>query len=113
MPRIVNDVDTLKLYLSRVMQRADHHAKDVELIAPAIIGYIIWKKDEDAIEVHEQQEDMKNVMRVKINGTKYVFTYDHTTRTIQIKDKLRNGTTFHSISNLTTLAQLKRIFELL
>jgi hypothetical protein len=110
MPKTVSDIDTLKEYLSGVMKRAGHHANNVDEIAPAIAGSIIWRKDPDPIKVMEQNGDMKNVLWVKISGKKYAFTYDHLSQTIQIKDGSTQGALLHSVSNATKLKDLKAIF---
>jgi len=110
MPKQINDVDTLKEYINGVMARAHHHANNVDEIAPAVAGSIVWRKDSDPIEVMAHGTDMKNVLWVKIGGKRYAFTYDHTTQAIQIKDGSTQGNLVGSVSNATTLADLKKIF---
>lgn len=45
MPLPVTDVEILQGYINGVMARADHHANEVEEIALALAGAIVWKKD--------------------------------------------------------------------
>ena len=47
----VNDVDTLQQYLTSVIERTDHHARQVDEIVFALAGAIIWRKDSSPIEV--------------------------------------------------------------
>lgn len=62
MPHQVTDVDTLADYLGGVIGRADHRARNVDQIALAIAGAIMWRKDADPIEVMAQAGEMKNVL---------------------------------------------------
>jgi hypothetical protein len=110
MPLPLNDVEMLKEYINGVMVRAQHHANNVDEIAPAIAGSIVWRKDSDPIQVLARNGDMKNVLWVKISGKRYAFGYDHDTQTIQIKDGSTQGNLVASLSNSTTLVDLKRIF---
>ena len=42
----VTDVEQLRAYLCGVMSRADHHAGSVNEIALALVGAILWRKDD-------------------------------------------------------------------
>lgn len=109
----VNEINTLRTYLDGVASRANHHAHNVQDVAPAIAGHIIANKDNDPIKIHTVSGDLKNALWVKIRGKDYFFRYDHDTETIQIKDGNNRGTLRHSIDNNTTHAQLTQIFSTL
>ncbi len=112
MPVAVNDVDTLKTYISGVMVRADHHANNVSSIALALAGAIVWRKDDDnAIRVMEQAGDMKNVLWVKIGGQQYAFSYKHETASIEMRKGTTQGKVLHSFDNATPLAGVEEIFR--
>jgi hypothetical protein len=111
MPLSVRDVEILKGYIDGVMGRADHHANEVEEIALALIGAILWKKDDGKdIRVMEQGGDTKNVLWVTINGQQYAFSYNHVAKTIEMREGNTRGTVLHSFSNATQLATLHGIF---
>ncbi|SNS99094.1 hypothetical protein SAMN05421770_103370 [Granulicella rosea] len=114
MPLPVTDVTLLKAYLAGVMQRADHHANEVEMIALALTGAIIWKKDADRdIEVMQQQGETKNVLWVYIHGSRYAFSYNHAAKAIEMREGTTRGAILHSFSNGTTLSDLHAVFALL
>ncbi len=112
MPLSVKDVELLKIYIDGVMRRADHHANEVEQIALALTGAILWKKDEGKdIRVMEQAGDTKNVLWVSINGRQYVFAYNHGVKTIEMRVGNMRGDVLHSFSNATPLATLHQVFS--
>jgi len=47
MAKKLTEIETLNAYLNGVMERADHHAHKVREVALALVGAIIWKKDND------------------------------------------------------------------
>jgi hypothetical protein len=111
MPLPVTDVEILKDYINRVMVRADHHANEVEEIALALAGAIIWKKDAGKdIQVMQKEGDTKNVLWVSIGGERFAFSYNHTAKTIEMREGNMRGVVLHSFSNSTPLSKLHRIF---
>jgi len=112
MPIPVTDVTVLKAYLQGVMERADHHANEVEEIALALAGAIIWRKDDGKdIEVMQHQGETKNVLWVYIKGSRYAFSYNHGAKTIEMREGTTRGAVLHSFSNKTNLSELHSIFE--
>jgi hypothetical protein len=111
MPKQVTDVELLKEYINGVMGRADHHAEFLNEIALAIIGAIVWKKDEEPIEVRTRKGEMKNVLWVKINKVRYAFSYNRETKTIDLTEEKPKGKLIHSFSNSTSLSEVRRVFE--
>jgi hypothetical protein len=107
----VPDVDTLQRYLTGVLTRADHHAGNVNEIALAVAGAIVWRKDSSPIEVATQSGDMKNVLWVTMqSGQRYAFSYNHQAATIEIRQGSTQGAVIHSLTNATPLSQLRTIF---
>lgn len=109
----VNDINLLRDYLGGVASRANHHAQNVEDVAPAVAGHIILNKDNDPIRVLTRGGDMKNAIWVKIHSREYAFKYDHPTQQIQIREGSLQGPLRASIDNNTTHAQLAAIFAAL
>jgi hypothetical protein len=62
MPVAIADVDALKAYIDGVMYRAAHHAGQVNAIALALAGAIVWRKDAEPIEVMARDGETKNVL---------------------------------------------------
>jgi hypothetical protein len=111
MPLSVTDVEILKAYIDGVMRRADHHANEVEEIALALTGAILWKKDDGKdIRVMEKSGNTKNVLWVAIGGQQYAFAYNHEAKTIEMRQGNMRGVVLHSFSNAMPLATLYQIF---
>ena len=106
----VSDINLLRDYLGGVASRANHHATNVQAVAPAVAGHIIVNKDNDPIKIHTVAGSMKNSLWVKVRGNDYAFVYDHATQQIQIRDRSWQGALRHSIDNNTSHAQLTTIF---
>jgi hypothetical protein len=113
MPIPVTDVGLLQQYLNGVMTKADHHANSVNEIALAVAGAIVWRKDSDPIEVMPSPRGMGNVLWAKINGKRYAFSYNHQAGAIEIRRGTTHGQVVCSLSNSTSLAQLRRDFAAL
>lgn len=113
MPLQVNDVDALKAYIEGVMKRAKHHAGNVDGVAMALAGAIVWKKDAEPIEVMEIAGDTKNVLWVKFGGKRYAFSYNHDAQTIEIRQGSTQGPVLHSFTNATPYADVISAFNAL
>jgi hypothetical protein len=112
MPLAVTDVEILKDYITGVMTRAEHHANQVEQIALALVGAIVWRKDEGKdIRVMQQDGSTKNVLWVSIGSAMYAFSYNHAAKTIDMRIGNMRGAVLHQFSNKTPLSTLYQIFE--
>jgi hypothetical protein len=111
MPLEVTDIQTLKGYIDGVMERADHHAGGVNEISLALAGAIVWRKDNDPIQVMVRDGESKNILWVKINQKRYAFSYNHTTGEIELRQGSIRGKILHTFSNKTPVSQVKQIFE--
>jgi integron cassette protein len=107
----ISDIDDLQAYLNGVLERATHHAQNVDGIALTLIGAIIWKKDRLSIRVAEREGETKNVLWVSINDTRYAFTYDHNNAKIVVRHNSIQGHTVHSFDNATSLAEVIDAFN--
>lgn len=112
MPLPVTDVEILKVYIDGVMGRADHHANEVEQIALALAGAIVWKKDTGTnIQVMQKEGNTKNVLWVFINQKRYAFSYNHSAKAIEMRTGNTRGTVLHSFCNTTLLSAVHQIFS--
>lgn len=109
----VEDVDSLQQYIIGVMNRADHHAGNVNEIALALVGAIVWKKDDTPIRVMARDGETKNVLWVSINSVRYAFSYNHQTNQIEMRGGSVQGDVLHHFDNSTPLTDIKEIFEAL
>ncbi len=111
MAQSITDIAILQKYISGVMERAEHHAGKVNEIALALAGAIIWKKDNDPIEVFTREGNMANAIWVKFGGERYAFSYNHEEQTIEIKKKSMQGSVLHSFSNSSQISEIIEAFN--
>lgn len=111
MALVVTDVEQLRDYLCGVMARADHHADNVKEISLALVGAILWRKDDnEAIQVMTRAGEAKNVLWVRISGQRYAFVYNHATEEIDMRRGTVQGGSIYSFSNATPIAAVIQIF---
>ena len=107
----VTEIEDLRAYLKGVMERADHHAGAVKEIALALTGAILWRKEDDEpIKVMTHNGETKNVLWVRIGGSRYAFSYNNGTGEIELRKGSTQGETLHTFSNSTSLSDVHRIF---
>lgn len=110
MPRQVTDVDVLRDYLRGVVGRADHHAQNINEVALAIAGAVIWRKDDEAIKVMEREGEMKNVLWFRVNGTQYALSYNHETGAIELRQGTTHGNVLGSFTNAMSNNIVRQVF---
>jgi hypothetical protein len=110
MPQEVTEIDVLRDYLRGVMDRADHHAQNVNEIALAIAGGLIWRKDDEALDVMVREGEMKNVLWFKVSGQRYALSYNHETGEIELREGSTQGNVRGAFSNSMPNDQVRRIF---
>jgi len=107
---IINNIDLLRDYLIGVLDRANHHAHNVNEIALAIVGGIIWKTT-DNLRVLSRQGQMKNVLWLQVDHRRLCFVYNHATGEIDIRENTIQGNTITSFDNSTPIKDIKDFFE--
>lgn len=110
MPQQITDIDVLRNYLGGVMDRADHHAQDVNEVALAIAGGVVWRKDAEPLEIMTRDGEMKNVLWFKVKGKRYALSYNHGTGQIELRQNTTQGNVIASFSNAMTNTQVRQIF---
>ena len=68
----INSLELLQTYLVGVLSRAEHHAFNVEGVALALAGAVIWKSDGE-IAVREYAGSPANIIWFWVNNNKYSF----------------------------------------
>ena len=114
MPLAITDIETLKSYVEGIMGRSQHHASSVGGAALALLGAIVWRKDDaEEIRVMERQGELKNVLWVKIGGQRYAFSYNHERQTIEMREGTTQGAVLHSFTDNTPTSDIEAIFSAL
>jgi len=109
MPKTVVSVDVLQQYIQGVMNRAEHHANNVDEVSLAIAGAVVWRKDGE-LEVMTHAGDMKNVLWVHISGKRYALSYHHIQRSIVVRERSTQGKVLAAFTNANSAADVKSFF---
>ena len=110
MATTIHNIAILREYLIGVLDKAEHHAQNVNEIALAIAGGIIWKTT-DNIRVMYRDGEMKNVLWLQVDDRRLCFVYNHDTLSIEIRDNSIQGNVIASFNNNTPLIDVKTFFE--
>lgn len=110
MATTIQSIDILRAYLSGVLDRANHHAEDVNEIALAIAGGIIWRTT-DNIRVLSRDGEIKNVLWLQVGNRTLCFAYNHSTRDIEVREGSVQGAVIRSFNNTTPISDVKDFFE--
>ncbi len=111
MPKQITEIESMRLYISGVMERADHHANGVSDVILTLAGALIWKKDTDPISVFEINGQLKNVLWISINGKKYAFSYNHDVGSIEMRENTTQGQVLRSFMNDDTPHTIREYFN--
>jgi hypothetical protein len=109
------DIATLHTYAQGVMHRANHHAGNVEAIALALIGGVIWRHKPGTIQIRGYNGSPANMLwwTSAATGISYAFAYNHHSDEIELRDRTVRGAVLHSFTNATSLADVQRTFATL
>ena len=110
MPQEVTEIDVLRDYLRGVLNRADHHAQNINEVSLSVAGGVVWRKDDDPLEVMAREGEMKNVLWFKVNRKRYALSYNHNTGEIELRQNTTQGPVIASFSNAMTNAQVRTTF---
>lgn len=106
----VKDIKALKEYFNGVMDRADHHADNVNEIVLALIGGVIWRAEGNFI-VREYAGTPANILWMDVNGKRYCFKFNHDEDRIDCLEGGHTGEVIESFDNNTSMAEVKKFFE--
>jgi hypothetical protein len=110
MPTTIQNIEVLREYLTGVLDRANHHAQNVNQIALAIAGGIIWKTTND-IKVMSRDGEMKNVLWLQVDNRKLCFVYNHSNSNIEVREGSIQGSVIASFNNSSSLSAVKSFFD--
>lgn len=109
-----NDFQTLHTYAEGVMNRAAHHASNVQAIALALLGGVIWRARPGSVEIKQYDGAPANVLWWEsLDGNRYACAYNHQTQEIEIRDRSVRGALLHRFSNATPITDVEQIFAAL
>lgn len=109
------DIEILHRYAEGVMERSNHHAKNVGAAALTLLGGVIWKALPGSIEIRTYNGSLANIVWWKSESTlkNYAISYNHDSCEIEMRDGSVKGAVLFSISNKTTpekiLSQLSEL----
>ncbi|UII30718.1 hypothetical protein LVD17_20710 [Fulvivirga ulvae] len=110
MATTIHNIEILRAYISGVLDRANHHAHNVNEIALAIAGGIIWRTT-DNIRVMSREGEMKNVLWLQVDNRTLCFAYNHDTGNIEVREGSIQGNVITTFNNATPLSDVKTFFE--
>lgn len=106
----INGINLLKKYFSGVIGRADHHANNVNEIALALIGGVIWRATED-IQVKEYDGAPANILWMVVDTKRYCFSFNHSSGNIEVKENSIKGNVIAVFNNTTPISDVKSFFK--
>lgn len=105
----IESVSLMKRYFTGVMERANHHANQVDEVILALMGCIIWRAAE--VEVRTYRDRTANMLWMTTDkGDTYSFIYNHNTGNIECHEGNMNGTLLKEFNNVNSLSDLKSFF---
>lgn len=110
MPRSLSEISEIESYFQNVILRAEHHAGNVDEILLVLAGGVLWRKDSQVLKAKVHNDDIKNVLWVYINKTRYAFSYNHDDHVIEMRKKSIRGPVIASFNNQTPVSFIKDFF---
>ena len=106
------DINDLQEYLEGILERARHHAGNVNEIVLTLAGAVIWKKDTGSdLTVKQYRGQPANILWVKIKEKRYAFCYNHSTEKVEMREGTLKGEAKYTFDNETTASQIFQIFD--
>lgn len=110
--RTVTEIDELQCYLQGVIDRANHHAQEVNTVVAVLVGAVIWVK-EGPIEIRTYRGRMVNCIRFQTHGRSYVMGYSHEEGEVQVRANRQGGRVLQRFDNNSTAADVLTFFSTL
>ena len=106
----IDSIQTLQTYLSGVMGRADHHAGQVEGVALALLGAVVWRSTGE-ISVREYAGNPANIIWFFVGKERYALVYNHENFKIELRERTQGGNSIAEFDNSTTYQEVINIFR--
>lgn len=109
----IQSINALNEYLNGVMDRANHHANNVNEVALTLAGAVMWRTTDD-IEVRSNNNGgTGNMLWFHVDDNRFVLSYNHQTGRIDLIERSMQGRVRHSFDNSNTAIDVKAIFATL
>ena len=105
----IDQIGILKEYFNGVMNRADHHADDVNEIVWALIGGVMWRA-EGNFEVKQYAGAPANILWMCVGDNRYCFKFNHETGKIECLEGGHNGDLIATFDNQTPISEVNHFF---
>ncbi len=88
-----NDIEILHRYAQGVMERSEHHAQNVGVIALTLLDGVIWKAVLGSIEIRTYNGNLANMVWWKSEKSKknHAISYNHETLEIELRAESVKG----------------------
>ena len=87
-------------FIRKVIKKAHHHATNVEHVIEPLSDIVRAAMSQtDTIEVFERNGKLARTCWVTIGGDRYVFSYEYTSATIELRERTTRGSVLHSFDN--------------
>ncbi len=106
----IDSIETLQTYLNGVMERADDHAGQVEGVALALLGAVVWRSTGE-IEVREYAGNPANIIWFFVGNQRYALVYNHKNLKIELRERTQSGTALAEFDNSTTYQEVIDVFR--
>jgi len=106
----IDSIETLQTYLSGVMDRADHHAGQVEGVALALLGAVVWRSTGE-ISVREYAGRPANILWFFVGKERYGLVYNHENFKIELRERTQGGNAIAEFNNSTTYKEVIKAFK--
>ena len=109
---VITTIDEFQDYLSGVSERAEHHAQPVAGVVLSIAGAVVLFKDRSSeITVMAVEGQKGNVMWIKVKDKRYALAYNHSSQTVEVRDRSTHGPARKSFNNGSTTAEIIDFFS--
>jgi hypothetical protein len=109
MPKKIEFITELRDYFNGVMERAEHHAINVNEVAFVLLAAVVWKADD--FKVLERLGEAKNVAWMEVDGKRYYFTYNHIEGKIDLHANNHQGPLLRQFDNSDNICDVKEFFN--
>ena len=83
------------------MERADDHAGQIEGVALALLGAVVWLST-GQISVREYAGNPANIIWFFVGKERYALVYNHQNFKIELRKRAQSGNTIAAFNNSTT-----------
>ena len=105
----ITAIQGLQAYFRKVMDRANHHANNVNEVVLTLVGGVVWRSTDD-FQVRTYDGDTANILWMYVNDKRYCFKFDHNSGCILVCEDSHNGKEIMRFNNQTTTKSVKDFF---